>query len=89
MDWTIVAASAIGALCVGRMCYHAHRAGYQDGLEQGATYVLRDICEGRIVVKDGKILFDDDCMFGFYNGETKKKLREMEVNDVHFEEWYK
>lgn len=83
MDWfeiiKSVAIVALVAFVFLKAIEHAHGGGVEDG----TMLVLKLLCEGEIVLEDGKLIISENCPFAFYNMDGKR-MDEMKVEDLKF-----
>ena len=81
MVLVFIAATFFIVMSFGR----AYRAGFDNGVEQGCLYALRDFAEGHVWVEDGKLHFDESRM-GFFNEKSGEQLAELDLEELRFEE---
>ena len=79
-------------ICVGVfLCYRGiyrcgKSAGYEEGIEAGYTAMLKDLCDGNVVIDGRKILFKKS-MLRLLNPSTHEVVDELDMDELEFQEY--
>ena len=82
---SMVVAALLLLGCLFGLRRESYREGFEDGMTQGAVRLLAEISVGHVAVVDGRLIFDENSNFAFFDGEGNR-ISEVDLDELDFVE---
>ena len=61
----------------------SYSEGFEDGRNFGSMTLLRELCIGHVEMRDGKLIFDENSDYAFFDSKGEL-VREIDVDNIEF-----